>query len=126
MNDQLEVVNVQEENKLDILLDSSYPLLQKLREDAPGTYKHSQALESMIEGVSIDIGLDVTAMRVVALYHDIGKIYNAEFFCENALDDGDDPHTDLDPWISTQIITRHVSDSVNILIIDSNFPRDLI
>ena len=125
MNDQLDVVNVKEEDKSNILLDPSYPLLQMLREKAPGTYKHSQSVESMIEGVSLDLGLNVVELRIAALYHDIGKIYNPEYFCENTLED-EDPHKDLDPWISSQIISRHISDSVNILINDHNFPRNII
>lgn len=126
MNDHIiDVVNVQEEGKYDFLLDPSYPLLKMLREKAPGTYKHSQSVEAMVEGVSLDLGLNVVELRIAALYHDIGKIFNPIYFCENTLDD-EDPHKDLDPWISSQIITRHVSDSVNVLINDHNFPRHII
>ena len=112
-------------NDLGFLLDTSYPLLKRFREACPGTYKHSQALESMIEGVSVALDLDVVPMKVIAIYHDIGKTNNPKYFTENQLED-EDTHKDLDPWISSQIITRHVSDSVNILINNSDFPRDLI
>jgi len=107
------------------LLDSSYPLLQKFREACPGTYKHSQSLASIIEGVSIGLDLDVIFMRVAALYHDIGKTVNPKYFTENQLED-EDPHKDLDSWISSQIIGRHVSDSVNMLVNDDRFPRRMI
>lgn len=119
--------NIEEEKKEDLsfLLDTSYPLLQKFRELAPGTYKHSQALESMIEGVALELGLDVTFMRVAAMYHDVGKMHNPKYFTENQLED-EDLHKDLDPWISTQIIRSHVADTVNILINDKHFPRELI
>ena len=36
----------EEKDKLNHLLDSSYPLLQKFRELCPGSFKHSQALSS--------------------------------------------------------------------------------
>lgn len=119
--------NIEEEKKEDLshLLDTSYPLLQKFRELAPGTYKHSQALESMIEGVALELGLDVTFMRVAAMYHDTGKMHNPKYFTENQLED-ENLHKDLDPWISSQIIRCHVADTVNILINDKNFPRELI
>ncbi len=113
-------------NGLNILLDSTYPLLQKFRELCPGTFKHSQALVSMIEGISIALDLDITFMKTVAQYHDIGKINNPKFFVENQLEEDGDPHEKIDPYMSYQIISRHVSDSVNILINDENFPRKLI
>jgi len=108
-----------------LLLDSSYPLLQYLRETCPGTYKHSQSLMAMIEAISLALGLDVSFMKVVATYHDIGKTINPKYFTENQLQD-EDAHKDMDPWVSYQFITRHVSDSVNILVNDSNFPREII
>ena len=114
-----------ETHELVELLDSSYPLLEKFREACPGSYKHAQALASMIEGVASVLGLDTTFMKVAALYHDIGKQNNPKYFTENQLED-EDPHVDLDPRVSYQIITRHVSDSVNTLINDDKFPRLLI
>lgn len=107
------------------LLDSTYPLLQKFRDICPGTYKHSQALASMVEGIALSLGLDVTKMKVAAQYHDIGKMFNPKYFTENQVDD-ENPHDNLKPHMSYNIITRHVSDSAAILINDHNFPRDII
>ncbi len=107
------------------LLDTTYPLLSKFREAAPGTYKHSHTLTSMVEGVSLALGLDVGLMKVCATYHDIGKSFNPSYFTENQLDE-EDPHKDLDPMISYNIITKHVSDSTIILLNDSDFPRKVI
>jgi len=107
------------------LLDTTYPLLSKFRENCPGTYKHSQALASMVEGVSLALNLDVGFMKVAAIYHDIGKMFNPKYFTENQLED-EDMHKDLDSKISYEIITRHVSDSVVILLNDPNFPRKVI
>jgi len=114
-----------EKDILNSLLDSSYPLLQKFREACPGTFKHSQALSGMIEGISIALGLDTILMKIAALYHDIGKMFNAKYFTENQLED-ENPHEKLDPLISYQIISRHISDTALILLADKNFPRDLI
>jgi cyclic-di-AMP phosphodiesterase PgpH len=115
----------EEQHELNDLLDTSYPLLQEFREACPGTYKHVQALSSMIEGVSIALNLDVAYMKVAAFYHDVGKMINPKYFTENQLED-EDLHKNLDPWVSHQIITRHVSDTVNILVNDENFPRSMI
>lgn len=125
MTDETATKSEPNENNLKDLLDSSYPLLQKLRENCPGTYKHSQNLAGMVEGVSISLELDVTFMKVAALYHDVGKLFNPGMFTENQLD-GENPHDNLDPKMSYQLISRHVSDTVLLLLNDENFPRDLI
>ena len=106
-------------------LETTHPLLQKFREVCPGTFKHSQTLASMVENVAIALELDVQAMKVAALFHDIGKSFNPKYFTENQLE-GEDPHKTLDPRMSYQLITRHVSDSVMILIGEPNFPRRVI
>lgn len=119
---------VEEVEDIDILknlLDSSYPLLNKFRDACPGTFKHSQSVVSMIEGISLSLDLDVNIMKVMALYHDIGKMLNPSFFSENQLDE-ENPHDNLDPKMSYEIITRHVSDTTMILTDDDNFPKRII
>jgi len=108
-----------------LLLDSKYPLLQEFREKCPGTFKHSQSLAAMVEGISLELNIDVEFMRVAALYHDIGKSFNPKYFSENQLEN-EDPHKGLKTKMSYEIITRHVSDSVIILLNDRNFPREII
>lgn len=108
-----------------LLLDSKYPLLQEFREKCPGTFKHSQALAGMVEGVSIALDLDVDLMKVASLYHDVGKMFNPKFFTENQLEE-ENLHKGLKTKMSYEIITRHVSDSVIILLNDHNFPREVI
>lgn len=112
-------------SKLSELLDTTYPLLEALRNTCPGTHKHSQTVMSMIERVANDLGLDVTFMKVAAMYHDVGKIVFPKCYAENQLED-ENLHDDLSPEISYRLITRHVPDTVNILINDENFPREII
>ena len=120
-----EEVVVTHKFELSNLLDSTYPLLQEFKSKAPGSFKHSQALVSMVESVSQGLELDVTFMKICAMYHDIGKSVNPIFFGENQLDN-ENPHDGFDPWMSAQLLTRHVSDGVNILLNDGNFPREII
>lgn len=120
-----QIEEAKETGLLKELLDSSYPLLQKFRDLCPGSFKHSQALAGMVEGVSISLGIDATFMKVLALYHDVGKMLNPSYFTENQLE-GEDPHEKLEAFISYQIISRHISDTAMILLNDDNFPRDLI
>lgn len=106
-------------------LDNQYPLLAEFREKCPGTFKHSQSVASMIEGVALNLGLDEEVLKLAAVYHDIGKMFNPKYFTENQLED-ENIHKDLDPRMSYEIITRHVSDSVVILINEPGFPRRVI
>lgn len=80
---------------------------------------------TMIESVSVELGLDVNFMKVAAQYHDVGKMHNPEYFSENQLDN-ENPHDSLDPLTSYHIISRHVSDSVVTLLKYPEFPRELI
>lgn len=123
MDDKDKTVDSKEE--LAEFLESTHPLLQKFREACPGTFKHSQALANMAENVAIALGLDGAELKVAALFHDCGKMLNPKYFTENQLED-EDPHKDLDPRISYQLITRHVSDSVMLLLAEENFPRRII
>jgi len=125
MNDENINSPIEAEQSLNFLLDSKYTLLQEFRDACPGTFKHSQSLVSMIEGVSLALDLDEDIMKVAALYHDIGKMLSPKYFSENQLED-ENIHDGLEPTVSYQTITRHVSDSVMILINNPDFPRDII
>ena len=116
-----------EEKDLDLsfLLDSSYPLLKEFRDKCPGTFKHSQSVMGMVEAICTELDLDVNYMKIVAMYHDIGKMVNPKYFTENQIED-ENLHEKLDPRISYQIISRHPADSALIMLNDGNFPTDLI
>jgi putative nucleotidyltransferase with HDIG domain len=104
-------------------MDSSFPLLKNFREKAPGSHKHAQSLVGMIENVCAAIDMDSEILKMAAMYHDIGKMWAPELFTENQGDDN--IHAELDPWISYQLITRHVSDTVSILFAN-DFPKEVI
>ena len=116
---------VEPSHSINFLLDSKYPLLQEFRQACPGTFKHSQSLMSMIEGVALALELDVDVMKIAALYHDVGKKFSPKYFSENQLEN-ENPHDKLPPDMSYQTITRHVSDSVIVLVNNPDFPREII
>jgi putative nucleotidyltransferase with HDIG domain len=122
----LEDKESKESKDLQLLLDPSYSLLQRFRDKCPGTYHHSQTISGIVEGIALSLNLNVLKMKVIATYHDIGKTFNPKYFTENHIEDDEDPHLKLLPSMSYNIITRHVSDSVMILINDHKFPRDVI
>ncbi len=92
------------------LSDINNPLLRKLSEDCPGTFQHSMAVSTLAADAAIKIGANEQLVRAGALYHDIGKLNNPNFFTENQR--GVNPHDALPPERSAQIVIQHVPDGV--------------
>ena len=95
------------------LSDSRHPLLQRLSEEAPGSYQHSLQVANLAEAASRVIGANVLLARTGALYHDIGKILHPEYFIENQKGERN-PHLDLDACESSRIILNHVVEGVKL------------
>ena len=88
--------------------DFNRPALKRISELAPGTFHHSIQVSNLAEGVAETIGANSLLVRVMALYHDLGKTMRPEYFTENQKQ-GVNPHNNLDPYQSVKIITGHVS-----------------
>jgi len=95
------------------LSDTNHPLLRKMAEVAPGTFQHSLQVANLCEEVIQKIGGKPLLVRTGALYHDIGKINRPGYFIENQTGSRN-PHGDLSPENSAQIIIEHVSNGVEI------------
>lgn len=93
------------------LNDASHPLLQRLAQEAPGTYQHSLRIADMAEAAADSIGADGLLCRVGSMYHDIGKIHKPSYFIENQ-GDGPNRHDKLSPAMSLLIIVGHVKDGI--------------
>ncbi len=87
----------------------NHPLLQQLITKAPGTYHHSLVVSNLAERAAAAIGADAYLTRVGTYYHDVGKIRRPSYFIENQ-QGGINPHNQLDPKTSAQIIISHVAD----------------
>lgn len=107
------------------LIEPNSATMEKFREMAPGTYKHCVAVAGLCEAVGMELGLDIVELRAAAMLHDVGKMFNAEYFTENQ-GDKKNPHDDMEPFISYHVLTRHVSDSVLYLVQFEEIPRRLI
>jgi putative nucleotidyltransferase with HDIG domain len=99
------------------------PLLQKLREQAPGTYSHSQTLADIAMTAADAIGADGLLTRTGAYYHDIGKTLKPNYFVEN-YEMRVDQHKRLQPTMSMLIIAGHVRDGQE-LARQYGLPREL-
>ncbi|SMG16115.1 HD family phosphohydrolase [Sphingobacterium psychroaquaticum] len=89
------------------LTNSNSKLLRELSLKAPGTFQHSLQVANLAEAAIYKIGGNPLLVRAGALYHDIGKMLNPLFFIENQKADSN-PHSELTPEQSAQIIISHV------------------
>jgi putative nucleotidyltransferase with HDIG domain len=128
--EKIKIINSQEEEITEKLekkdpgpLDSHYPLWAEFREKASGSYKHTQSLINIVDNVASSIELDSPNLQLAARYHDIGKMWFPEAFTENQ--GKNSIHDHLEPWISYQLLTRHVSDTV-VILISNDFPAEVI
>lgn len=96
------------------LSDPNSPLLKKLMEKAPGTYYHSLAVGNLAAAAADAVGANSLLVRVGAYYHDIGKALRPQYFVENQIGGGENPHDALTPAMSAHILRSHVREGVEI------------
>lgn len=99
-------------------------IIDKFKESAPGTYKHSLNVMEFCESITSELNLDAESLKIAAMYHDIGKMNNPDAFGENQNDFN--MHDELDPMVSYNIITRHVGDSIIILLQMPEISREVM
>jgi len=95
------------------LSDTNQPLLRRLSEEAPGSFQHSIQVANLAEEAARTIGANHLLVRTGALYHDIGKLNQSEFFTEN-IPQGINPHESLSPEESAKLIIDHIERGVDI------------
>ncbi len=99
--------------KLLELLDVNQPLLEKMKNEAPGTYQSSLLVANLAESAAQAIGANTLLVKVGSYYHDIGKINKASYFSENRMLAGD-RHRKLNPTMSSLILISHVKEGVEL------------
>jgi len=92
------------------LSDMNRPLLQELALKAPGTLQHSLQVANLSEAAARRVGANPLLVKVAALYHDIGKTKQPEYFIENLA--GKSPHEELSYLESAKVIIDHVTEGV--------------
>ena len=95
------------------LTNTNTRLLRDLAFKAPGTFQHSLQVANLAEAAIFKIGGNALLVRAGALYHDIGKMDNPQYFIENQ-NKGANPHDTLSYEQSAQIIIQHVNKGVEI------------
>ncbi|MBI9042073.1 HDIG domain-containing metalloprotein [Lutibacter sp.] len=95
------------------LSNTNSQLLRELAEKAPGTFQHSLQVANLCEACANEIHANAMLVRTGALYHDIGKMLNPMYFTENQTTTVN-PHNDLTPRDSAQIIIDHIINGVEL------------
>jgi putative nucleotidyltransferase with HDIG domain len=95
------------------LTNTNSPVLRDLAFKAPGTFQHSLQVANLAETAIYTIGGNALLVRAGALYHDIGKIENPQYFIENQ-NQGFNPHDKLSYEESARVIIRHVQKGVEL------------
>ena len=67
----------------------------------------------MAEAAAESIGANSLLARVMAYYHDIGKVFKPEYFAENQ-EPGFNKHEKITPQMSALILSSHVKDGVEL------------
>jgi putative nucleotidyltransferase with HDIG domain len=98
------------DEKLEKLANLSNPLIGEMMLRAPGTYHHSIMVSLLAESLAKQIGADHLLVRIGAMFHDIGKLINPQYFIENV--NSENPHKNLTPEVSASIIKNHVKEGL--------------
>jgi putative nucleotidyltransferase with HDIG domain len=95
------------------LTDRNHEALVLIQEEAFGTFNHSLMVGTLADAAAKAIGANNLLARAAAYYHDIGKTENPVYFIENQFGIPN-PHDDLSPAESAEIVRRHVIDGVEL------------
>jgi len=93
--------------------DRNHKALLLLQEKAFGTFNHSLMVGTLADAAARAVGADPLLARAAAYYHDLGKTENPSYFIENQFGAAN-PHDDLTPRQSVEIIRKHVTDGVEL------------
>ncbi|MBW4635383.1 MAG: HD family phosphohydrolase [Iphinoe sp. HA4291-MV1] len=95
------------------LANPNRSLLKRLATETPGTFQHTLFVATLAEAAAKQLGCNVELVRAGTLYHDIGKMHDPMAFIENQMGGPNKHDTEIkDPWISADIIKKHVSEGL--------------
>lgn len=89
------------------LTSMQHPLMARLVTEANGSYQHSLMVGVMVEEAARRIRVNPLACKVMAYYHDIGKLHGPHYYVENQ--SSFNIHDTLEPAESARIIKSHIA-----------------
>ena len=94
------------------LSNPNLPLLKRLATETPGTFQHTMFVASLAEAAARSLNCNVELVRAGTLYHDIGKMHDPLGFIENQMGNPNKHDAIDDPWLSAEIIKKHVTEGL--------------
>ncbi|MDJ0511107.1 MAG: HD family phosphohydrolase [Crocosphaera sp.] len=94
------------------LANPNCALLKRLATETPGTFQHTLFVACLAEAAARELHCNVELIRAGTLYHDIGKMHDPMGFIENQMGNPNKHDIINDPWISVEIIKKHVSEGL--------------
>ncbi len=95
------------------LTDRNHPALRLLEQKAIGSFNHSLMVGTLADRAARAVDANPLLARAAAYYHDLGKTENPQFFIENQFGI-QNPHDQLAPERSADVIRRHVLDGITL------------
>lgn len=101
----------------DLETTTGVPVLDELYDNARGTWTHSLNVAQLARKACDAVGANSRLAGVAAIYHDIGKSDNPQYYTENQLKGPDgkpvteNVHDKVSPQVSANIIRSHVKKS---------------
>lgn len=99
-------------------------LMISFAEKAPGTFQHTLQVSNLATEAAKKIGANSLLVRTGALYHDIGKMKNPEYFIENQFG-ANNPLKEMPLEEAAKLIISHVNAGVEIAK-KSHLPEQII
>lgn len=106
------------------LSNPNHPLFKKILTETPGTYHHSIMVANLSDAACESVGANGLLARVGCYYHDIGKTVRPNYFIENQ-HVGSNPHDQLSPEESKDIIIAHAEDGAKLLE-EHKMPKEIV
>ncbi len=104
--------------------NGNHKLIQRMLQEAPGTYHHVQMVANLSEQGARSVGADAILAKTGAVYHDIGKLKEPMYFIENQ-NGAPNPHDEIAAEDSAKIIIDHVNYGVK-LGLEHHLPEAII
>lgn len=96
-------------------LSQKNEIMQRLEQEAPGSYQHSMRVATLAETAAESIGANALLTRVGCYYHDMGKIVKPQYFVENQQTVAEKAkHSKLTTNMSCFLIRSHVKHGIEL------------
>lgn len=110
-------------NRLNELINTKTPLLERFEQTCPGSYDHAMAVEKIAEAASEELGLNTSLVKLASMYHDVGKMEHPSYFIENQTEGN--KHDVISAELSVAMIRSHVTLGVRFAR-EAHLPQEVI